>query len=81
MSAGDELYFPKEKKMRKIFKSILTILTGNPKHILYRYYCPYCNHGTDSYEDMHDHLTYHHWMCVPAVDKVIDEIRNKGKEG
>jgi len=63
--------------MRKLLKCILTILTANPNYMLHKYYCPYCNHGTDSREDMHDHLTYYEWMCVPAVDKIIKELDEK----
>ncbi len=33
--------------------------------------CPYCNYLAKNEEDLHDHLTYYHWMCVPAVDKII----------
>jgi len=63
--------------MNKTIKCILAIITNNPKHILYRYYCPYCNKGTDSYEEMHDHLTYYEWMSVPAVDKIMKELEEK----
>ncbi len=42
-----------------------------------KYYCPYCNHGADSYEDMHDHLTYYEWMSVPAVDQIMKELEEK----
>jgi len=61
--------------MNKTIKCILAIITGNPKHILYKYYCPYCSYWTDGYEDIRDHLIYYHWMCVPAVDQVMKEMK------
>ena len=43
--------------------------------------CPYCDYSTRNKEDLHDHLTYYHWMSVPAVDKIMSEIINKEKGG
>ena len=61
--------------MKKLFKCILTILTGNPSYMFETYQCPYCNYSTDSYYGMRSHLTYFHWMCVPAVDQVMKELK------
>ena len=44
-----------------------------------RLQCPYCDYSTRNKEDLHDHLTYYHWMSVPAVDKIMSEIINKEK--
>jgi hypothetical protein len=37
--------------------------------------CPYCEYSTRDKEDLHDHLTYYHWMSVPAVEEIISEKR------
>ena len=58
--------------MNKTIKCILAIITGN---ILYKYYCPYCNYRTDSYEDMRDHLTSYHWISTPGVDEIMKEMK------
>ncbi len=63
--------------MNKTIKCLLAIISGNPTLVLYRYYCPYCNKGMDNYYGMRDHLTYYHYMSVPAVDGIMVELQRK----
>jgi len=67
------------KEVNKKLTLVKQVIYEISKEKSYKLRCPYCDYSTRNKEDLHDHLTYYHWMAVPAVDKIMSEIINKEK--